>query len=110
MSKTSHRRARAKLPKFKPALTQEQVRQIEANYNETWGVRRRLVLFTLTRTPTQLAEGFRDADSETFMELVKGLDAFKEHCKDGAKLADSAHARMLAIGLYIAENYEGAMS
>lgn len=105
---TKTRRARAKLPKFKPVFTEDQVRQMEADYNESWGVRRRLVMITLARTAAQLAEGFRDIEGEAFSELLGHFNDFKAHCKAGMELAESAEARMLAVGMYIVDTTEGA--
>lgn len=100
------RRARAKLPKFKPVFTEDQVRQMEADYNESWGARRRLVMITLARTPAQLAEGFADVEGEHFSDLLGHFDDFKAHCKAGMELAESASARLLAVAMYIVESSE----
>jgi hypothetical protein len=32
---------------FQPIFTNEQVQEFEANYNETWGVSRRVMMMTL---------------------------------------------------------------
>lgn len=100
------RSRKPKLPKFQPVFTEDQVRQIEADYNEEWGVRRRLVMITLARTAAQLAEGFRDIEGEAFSELLGHFNDFKAHCKAGMELAESAEARMLAVGMYIVETSE----
>lgn len=105
---TRARSRKPKLPKFQPVFTEDQVRQMEADYNESWGVRRRLVMITLARTAAQLAEGLRDIDGEAYSELLGHFDDFKAHCKAGMELAESASARMLAVGMYIVDATEGA--
>ena len=105
---TRARSRKPKLPKFQPVFTEDQVRQMEANYNESWGVRRRLVMITLARSAAQLAEGFANIDGEAYSELLGHFDDFKNHCKAGIELAESASARMLAVGMYIADTTEGA--
>lgn len=95
------------LPDFKPAFTEEQVFQLEGEYNETWGEKRRLVMITLARTSEQLAAGFANIEPEAFSELLDCFDDFKNHCKAGMELADCATARLLAVGMYIANLPEG---
>lgn len=95
------RSRKPKLPKFSPVFTFEQIDQMEHDYNKDWGVRRRMVLAALTRTPAQLAEGFAEADGDHYGELLENYDAFKRHCEAHIELAECATARMLAIGSYI---------
>lgn len=102
------RSRKPKLPKFTPAFTEDQVFQMETEYNEHWGVKRRLVMISLTRTAAQLAEGFASIDGEAFTELLGHFDDFKNHCKAGMELAESATARMLSVGMYIVATQEGA--
>lgn len=107
MTKQVTRRARAKLPKFKPVFTEAEVFQMEADYNAHWGVKRRLVMITHARTAAQLAEGFRDIEGEAFDELIGHLEDFKAHCAAGVDLAESAMAKMLAVGMFIDDSTEG---
>lgn len=95
------------LPDFDPVFTQEQVFQLEDEYNTTWGEKRRLVMIALARTPAQLAEGFANIEPEAFSYLLDCFDDFKNHCKAGMELADCATARLLAVGMYIANLHEG---
>ncbi len=107
---TKPRRTRAKsprLPAFKPVFTKDQVFHMEADYNESWGVKRRLVMITLTRTPAQLAEGFATIEGEAFSELLGHFDDFRNHCKAGMELAEVARARILLVGMYVADTTEG---
>lgn len=106
-TKTARSR-KPKLPKFQPVFTEDQVRQMEADYNESWGVRRRLVMIALARTAAQLAEGFAHIDGDAYSALLDQFDDFKNHCKAGIELAEGASARMLAVGMYIADTTEGA--
>lgn len=98
----SARSRKPELPEFQPAFTEDQVRQFENGYSDTWGEKRRLTMIALTRTPSQLAEGFRHIEDEAFMELLGHLDDFKAHCQGLMELAESASARMLAVGAYLA--------
>ena len=79
---------------------------MEDQYNESWGVKRRIVQIALTKTPSQLAEGIEKTDAETYGTLLDCFNEFKEHCKAGIELAESASARMLAVGMYIVEKNE----
>jgi hypothetical protein len=90
-------RARAKLQKFKPVFTAQQVRTMDANYSESWGFCRQLVMTTLTRTADQLAEGMRDADGDAVSQLLGQFDDFIRHCLAGIELAETASARVLAV-------------
>jgi hypothetical protein len=110
MARTISARSRKpKLPKFSPVFTEEQVFQIEANYNESWAVKRRLMMIALARTPAQLVEEFARIDGESFSELLGHFEDFKNHCKTAIELAEIASARMLDVGMYIiADTTEGA--
>lgn len=99
-----------KLPEFEPVFTDEQVRQMEADYNESWGEKRRLVMIALTRTPAQLVEGFTHLSGDAFEELLAHMDDFKSHCMAGVEVAEAAKARMLAVGMYIANKHEEGAS
>ncbi|WP_211091306.1 Rha family transcriptional regulator [Pseudothauera rhizosphaerae] len=57
--------------------------------------------------PAQLAEGFANIEPEAFSELLDCFDDFKHHCQAGMELADCATARLLAVGMYIANLHEG---
>lgn len=82
---------------FQPELSVEQFRQSESEYNRTWGVQRRMMLLTLTRTKDELAQGFRDAaDAGEFVaQMLEDLEAYKQHMRDGLNLTESAISRIL---------------
>ena len=47
-----------KRPRFKAVFTDEQVNSFEAEHNKTRGIKRRLMMATLSRTSKQLTDGF----------------------------------------------------
>jgi len=58
----------------------EKVRELEGNYNETWGVSRRCAMLTLARSKTELLEGWKSANDEyAFISLIQQLTDYREH-------------------------------
>jgi hypothetical protein len=104
---TPARSRKPKPPKFSPIFTEDQVFQIEVEHSESWRIKRRFVLLLLSRSPDQLAENFSELDDEIFNEMLGHFDDFKNYCKAGIELAEIATARLLAVGLYVAESKEG---
>lgn len=82
---------------FEPSLTMEQLDQIEANYNETWGVKRRITLLALTRSKAELVLNLSKSDNgiDVAMEMIDHVHAFRDHLRDGIALAEAASARLL---------------
>lgn len=96
-----------KRPRFKPAFTDEQVKSFEANYNETWGVGRRITMIVLSRSSTQLIDGFApmivDDDGDACIQLIEQITDYRDHLQASVELAEAALARLLIVGEYAAE-------
>ncbi len=84
---------------FEPLMSQGRVFAIEAAYEKTWGVKRRLVLSVLARSRAQLLQGFArpDDDANDLLELIDHIDEYRVHLKAALELAESANARILCV-------------
>lgn len=82
---------------FEAELTQDQVNKIEAEYNHTWGYKRRITLLALSRSKADLVLNFGKDENgpDVLMEMVEHIYEFREHLRNGIELADSASARLL---------------
>jgi hypothetical protein len=107
MKNTARRAAKKERPVFEPTFSDEQVNTFEANYNETWGVNRRLTMITLSRSSGQLIEGFAslitENNGDAFVSLIDQIKDYRQHLEDMTRLADTAAARLILVGQYIAE-------
>lgn len=105
--KTRSARATANIAniEFEPALTFADLECIEASYDKTWGVARRVMCAVFTRTREELVSGFTgdDENQETMFAIIDHITAYEEHMKAGAAMAQTAIARLLAAGLASAE-------
>lgn len=103
-----------KRPSFKAVFTDEQVKSFEADHNETWGVKRRLTMITLSRSSKQLMDGFApmiaEDDGEAFSSLLDQINDYRDHMKAGVELADAAMARLLWVGKYVTDSKKPAKS
>jgi hypothetical protein len=102
--------AALKRPRFKAVFTDEQVKSFEAGHNETWGVKRRLLMMTMARSSKEMLENFAplvtDNDGDAFFELYEQIKDYRDHLKAGVEMADAAMARLLWVGQYIANREE----
>ena len=97
-----------KKPRFKPVFTKEQVYEIEAAYNESWGARRRVTMIVMTITVNQLIEGVEDLikenNGDAFMDWVDDIKAYQAHLKAGIELTEASIARLLWVAQYVVES------
>lgn len=82
---------------FEAELTQDQINKIESDYNETWGVKRRITLLALSRSKAELVLNFGQLEdgADVIMEMIDHVHEFREHLRNGIELAESASARLL---------------
>jgi hypothetical protein len=69
---------------FEAALTQDQINEIEAEYNATWGVKRRITLLALSRSKADLVLNFGKQESgpDVLMEMIEHIYEFRDHLRD----------------------------
>lgn len=87
---------------FEAIFTGEQVREMEENHNETWGVNRRLTMITLSRSKDQLKEGFLTAGEEVLVSAFDRIEDYKKYLNSSIELADAAMARLAIVAETIA--------
>lgn len=85
---------------FQPAMTPAEVFSAEAEYNETWGVKRRIAMVTLTKSRAELTACFLSVDKgvDAMFSMIEEITELRDHLKAGASLAESAIARLLIAG------------
>jgi hypothetical protein len=83
------------LANFGPAITDELVYQLEESASaKCRGIQRRLVLLACSRSVDVLSD-ISVKEPEAFKEMLECIEAFKEHAKGLAEMAESAYVRML---------------
>lgn len=98
--------AAPKCPDFEPVLSLELVNKLESQYNETWGITRRMMLLTLTHSGEQLVQGLVIPSdlSVAYSELayiIEAIDAYCKHLSASLDLAETARARLIAAGKFL---------
>lgn len=90
---------------FDAIFSEDDVRAQEAEYNETWGARRRMMLITLARSRTELLNGFGATEdgADTALDLAETLQDYKKHLEAGVELAETARTRLLCIAAAVSE-------
>ena len=96
-----------KRPRFKATFTKQQVEEIEKKHNTTWGMRRRLLMVTMSLSSKEMIDGFSplvdERDGEAFIEMFQLISDYRQHLKDSIELSDAAMARRLWVGKYLTE-------
>lgn len=108
MTKPSHALKHAstqKQPNFQPVFTDEQVYKLEADYNETYGVGRRLTMIALARSSASLLKGFgaTNDNGDTLIAMIEQIAEYHKHLESGIKLSECALARLFSVGRFISE-------
>lgn len=82
---------------FEAALTQDELNESEAQYNETWGVKRRITLLALSRSKADLVLNFGKQENgpDVLMEMIEHIYEFRDHLRNTIELTDTASARLL---------------
>lgn len=80
---------------FEAVFTDSQLTINEAEYNETWGVKRRLMGIVMARSRSELME---NATAETCLDLYDQISSYCDHLKAGLEIAEAACARLLVVG------------
>jgi len=90
---------------FGALLSAGAIEEAERNYNGTHGVRRRVMLATLSSSKADLLEGFgRDAASgEVLFETIDWLNEYRDHLSAYLELVGAASARLLVVGQVLAD-------
>ncbi|MCW5624172.1 MAG: hypothetical protein KIT73_05590 [Burkholderiales bacterium] len=90
---------------FEPALTDAQVDAVEASYNASWGVRRRVMQQVLLKSKAELVEAFSKGEEgeDAAVFATEMIREYKEHLEAGIDLAESALARLTVAGLCVIE-------
>ena len=84
---------------FAPLMLHEQVAEFEAEYEHTWGSKRRMAMTVLTQSRSELTNGFGQdsSDPATLLDLVNDIKEYADHLAGGAQLANAAIARLLLV-------------
>lgn len=82
---------------FEAAFTQDQLNEIEAQYNETWGVKRRITLLALARSKADLVLNFGKDENgpDVLMDMIEHIYEFRDHLRNTIELTETASARLL---------------
>jgi len=86
---------------FAPFFTTEDRDQSEANYNQTWGVRRRVLMGFLSVSSDQFLDNLRREDPEILLTMVETICEYRGHLLIATHLADTALDRLVAVGDYL---------
>lgn len=96
-----------KRPRFKAPFTKQQVEEIEAKHNTTWGMRRRVLMATMSLSSKEMIDGFSPLLSEdngdAYIEMFQMIKDYRQHLQDSVELADAAMARLLLVGKYLSD-------
>ena len=100
-------------PRFRRALTADQLDQIERDYNSTHGVNRRITQVVLAKSSGELLKivwkmAKDDAGMECLTSMLEAMRAYEKHLEAGLELTRAAQARVLGCGQYLAEQTEAA--
>lgn len=99
-----------KRPRFKAPFTKQQVEEIEAKHNTTWGVRRRVLMATMSLSSKEMIDSFAPLISEdngdTYIEMFEMIKDYRKHLEDSIELADAAMARLLLVGEYLSDKVD----
>lgn len=97
---------RPDLLNFPPVWTNEQLKEIEANYEKTWGRFRRITQATLSRSGDQLLEGFGKVEDAmtVVLDMVDEIKTYQDHLKSGIELTEAAIARLLCVAKHVTES------
>lgn len=92
---------------FEPIFLEEQMYKIEAEYNTTWGVNRRIMMAMLSKSSKEIigmVESMlkNDEKIETYFFMVEQLNEYEQHLKAGIGLVQAATSRLLMAGKYVA--------
>lgn len=83
---------------FDAELTNQQISESEAKYEQQWGVQRRIALCMLARSKQELMAGFaKDGDTDLIFQAVDGLSAWRDHLKACIEISEKATARLLGV-------------
>lgn len=95
---------------FEPLMTRDQLRESEAEYNETWGVKRRITMLALTLSRSEFLENHRASgnEPEVLLDMIDHVDEYRTHLKAGLELAEAARARLLIVSAAAATDGEVA--
>lgn len=87
-------------PEFEAVLTDGQLREMEVNYENEWGERRRLMQITLSRSSADLLKGFLGDDISVLRELIAVLGDYRQHLLSGLDLTEGAIRRLESVAAY----------
>ena len=93
---------------FPAVATKADIDESERYYDEMWGIRRRVMLISLSRSRAELLEGFtaNDDGPDVLLSMVEEINIYIGHLDDMRKVADTAVARLLCVGHAIIEQGE----
>lgn len=82
---------------FDALFTQEQIANIESEYNATWGLRRRVTLQFLSLSKSEMIEKFGTNEEATglIFEAIEMIQEYKQHLVDMTEITDRAVMNMI---------------
>ncbi|MGJ0491072.1 hypothetical protein [Methylobacter sp.] len=87
-----------KIASFEPAITAEQLNEMERiSSGNSCGMQRRLAFLACARSADELSK-LNIEEPEAFKEMLDSIEAFKDHAQGLAEIAESAYFRMLLVG------------
>lgn len=96
---------------FQPLMTESQVFESEAEYNETWGVKRRIMLMMLTRCRADMLDAYAKAGgggADLYLEMIDHVREYRDHLRAGIELAETSMARLAGIAMAVGADPGGA--
>ena len=102
LTRARTRKAPEQSIEFQPIFTDEQVEKFEADYNTTWGVKRRLMMIVLARSSFGLiSDGWTRGNGDAFVAVFEAIADYRNHLRNGIKLAHSALARLQCVAAHL---------
>lgn len=84
---------------FSAEIADKQVVEMDKQAEE-WGVERRIMLITLSRSRDQLLQGFRN-DPDSIMDIHDRLHSYEKHLSAALDMVKAAQLRALAVAAAI---------
>ena len=81
---------------FEPLLSEEELYKAEDIHNEQWAVKRRLMAATLTKSSTQLLDGFSD-DMDTLISMIESNNEYREYLQASLEFVECANTRLAFV-------------
>lgn len=102
MSKNSTPATAPQHTPFDAAFTHAQTTNFEADYNRTWGVKRRILMALLCSSSVELLSRISCADdAEVLITMAEAITDYHNHLNTGLELTTAALARLQSLAIAV---------